>query len=56
MNAERMKGVLQLVAEKSDWGKRNAAEGHGDGRRLPLQPLRVTSPKWPKCRSTRPTK
>ena len=38
MNPDRMKGVVQLVAEKSDWDNRNAAERHGDGRRVPFQP------------------
>jgi isoquinoline 1-oxidoreductase beta subunit len=31
LNAERLKGVLQLVAEKSDWTNRKNTPGHGFG-------------------------
>lgn len=31
LNPERMKGVLQLVAEKSDWAKRKSTPGKGYG-------------------------
>jgi len=31
LNAERLKGVLELVAEKSDWVKRKKAPGYGMG-------------------------
>ncbi len=31
MNAERLKGVLQLVAEKSGWANRKNTPGHGFG-------------------------
>jgi len=36
-----MRGVLELVAEKIRLGLAQAAEGHGDGRRVPFQSSRT---------------
>ena len=52
-SAERAKGVLQMVAEMSNWGKRIASQRAPRGASRSTSAIAAISPKSPKSRSTR---